>query len=108
MLMLTGLDPRTRVHSIDSRAFSMANYQRAEGSIAEALEQGRASQEPDLGATLLAMDMLIYSVTRANGTRFLWSARDSIAAAAARGDLSVDDYAGFLVSMGEKVVWPEA
>jgi hypothetical protein len=38
----------------------------------------------------------------------MWSRRDAIACAAARGELSVEEFAAFLEAMGEIIIWPEA
>jgi hypothetical protein len=50
--------------------------------------------------------MTVHSVGLEDGSRFMCSRRDAIAAAA-RGELSVGEFAAFLEAMGEKIIWPE-
>jgi hypothetical protein len=51
--------------------------------------------------------MTVYSVAREDGSRVMWSRKDAIACAAARGGLSVEEFAAFLEAMGEIIIWPE-
>ncbi|WP_171059429.1 hypothetical protein [Arthrobacter crystallopoietes] len=53
------------------------------------------------------MDITIFSVQGEASGPFLWSRRDAISMAAARGELSVKDFQSFLEAMGETVNWPE-
>ena len=51
--------------------------------------------------------MMIHSVDRADGSVVMWSRRDTIAGAAARGHLRVEEFTTFLEAMDEAIIWPE-
>lgn len=106
-LMVSGLSPRSRTHGVASGSLSFEELERERDAVHDAVALERSTAEPGLVEVLAGMDMSIHSVQREDGTQFLWSRRDSIATAAKRGDLGLDEYVAFLTAMGEKVVWPE-
>ncbi|WP_369744460.1 GIY-YIG nuclease family protein [Paenarthrobacter sp. AMU7] len=105
--MLSGLSPRSRTHGVASASLTYEEFEGERDKLDDAIALERSAAEPGLPSLLAQMDMDIHSVQREDGTQFPWSRRDSIAAAARHGDLSVLEYAAFLTAMGEKVVWPE-
>lgn len=108
MLMLSALTSHRRPNGITAVPMSWEDYDREWDSIADTVTQARSLDSSELVAKLASLDMTIYSVAREDGTAgFMWSRRDAVASAAARGELSVDDYAAFLEAMGETIVWPE-
>lgn len=107
-LMLTSINPRSRGHGIASRSLPFGDYEEARDSIMDTISQAETQREVGLAAALATMDMTIYSVKPEAGEPFLWSRRDAVSRAAARGELSVEDYAAFLEAMGETIVWPES
>jgi hypothetical protein len=73
----------------------------------ESAGRNSPSTQHSLVAGLASLDMTVYSVAREDGSRVMWSRRDAIACAAARGELSVEEFAAFLEAMGEIIIWPE-
>jgi hypothetical protein len=106
LVALASASPRTRSHAVHARSMELDDCYREDDSVTRLIEGSRSSAEPNVGSRLASLDMSIYSVSRPDGTRFFWSRRDSIRGAAARGDLTVDDYVEFLTALGETVVWP--
>lgn len=107
MLMLSGLNAHRRPNGVTSVPMSWDDYDRAWDGVVDTVAQAGASDGSSLVDQLAGLDMTIYSVPRKDGTRFLWSRRDAIAAAVARGELSVEEFAAFLEAMGETIIWPE-
>lgn len=108
MLMLSALGAHRRPNGITAVPMSWEEYDRAWDEIVDVVAQAGASDGSNLVAELARLDMTVYSVAHKEGTtRFMWSRRDGIAGAAARGELSVEDFAAFLEAMGEKIIWPE-
>lgn len=107
-LMLSALSPRRRPHELAAIPMSYQEYDQAWDGVVEKIEQARSSHEPGLIEELTKMDMAIHLVTREDGTQFMWSRRDGIAGAAARGELSVEEFSSFLGAMGETIIWPES
>ncbi|QGN58895.1 GIY-YIG nuclease family protein [Nostocoides sp. HKS02] len=107
-LMLTALDPRTRMHGGVSRTLSMEGFEVARLDVQRAVARGGSAGSNGPAKKLSSMDMSIYSVVRPDGSTFFWSRRDAVAEAAVRGDLSVAEFAAFLTEMGETIVWPNA
>ena len=105
--MLSGLSPRGRTHGVAAATLAYGEYECARDSVRDVIAVERKADGPALVSALTQMDMSIHSVQREDGTQFLWSRRDSISSAAKYGYLSVQEYAEFLTTMGEKVVWPE-
>lgn len=106
-LMLTAVNPRQRCIQPASLRLSFEEYERARDGVANMVAQTGPSRGPSLVAGLASLDMSIYSVDDADGSVFLWSRRDSISSAAARGELAVDEFASFLRALGEEIIWPE-
>jgi hypothetical protein len=106
LLALTNASPRTRSHRVHATLMELDDFCREDDCVTRLIEVSRSSAETRVGNTLASLDMSIYSVSRPDGTRFLWSKRDSVRAAAARGDLTVHDYVEFLTALGETVIWP--
>lgn len=106
-LMITSMNPRSREHGIASPSLTFGEYEEARDSIMDTISRAETQWEGGLATALAAMDMTIYSVKSETGEPFIWSRRDAVGRAAARGELSVDDYAAFLEAMGETIVWPE-
>lgn len=107
MLMLTGANPRVRTHDVSAEQMSRDDCRQAAAEVAELIDQLGSSNQSSRVETLAGLDMRIYSVPREDGSRVMWSRRDSIAGAVTRGDLSVEDFAAFLEAMGETVIWPK-
>lgn len=106
LLALASASPRIRSHGVPARSMELDDFYQEDDSLTSLIAESRSSAEPNVGSKLASLDMSIYSVSRPDGTRFFWSRRDSIRGAAARGDLSVDDYVEFLTALGETVIWP--
>ena len=106
LLALTSASPRTRSHGVHATTMELDDFCREEDCVTSLIDASGSSAAPSVGSRLAALDMSIYSVSSPDGSRFLWSRRDSIRAAAARGDLSVDEYVEFLTALGETVIWP--
>jgi hypothetical protein len=107
MIMLTAGQPRSRSHDLLSVPLSYEDWEKARDEIVEVASQSGPSLRLDVVSNLASMDMTIYCVPRESGGAFMWSRRESIAIAAGRGKLSVDEYAAFLARLGEQVVWPD-
>lgn len=106
-LMMALSIPRGRNHEPATVPLSYEDYEEAWQEIANLITQAGVSPRQDLVARLAGADMTIYSISRDTGGSFMWSRRDSIRGAAARGELSVDEYSAFLTAIGERVVWPD-
>jgi hypothetical protein len=106
-LMLAAINPRSRSNGIAPVPLSWEDYQRARDSVTNAIAQARPSVGSNLVAGLASLDMTIHSVAREDGTRFMWSRRDTVANAARNSELSVEEFATFLEAMGETIIWPE-
>jgi hypothetical protein len=106
-LMVNALNPRRRSNGLVAVPLSWGDFDQARDGVASVVAQRRPSNDPGLVAELAGMDMTVYSVARKDGSLFMWSRRDAIAGAAARGDLSAEDFAAFLEAIGETVIWPE-
>lgn len=98
--------PRSRVHGPVAIQLSYANYEDARDELAGLASQTGPSPRHDLVAKLANMDMTIHAVPRESGGQVMWSRRDFVRGAAVRGELSVEEYAAFLVAIGERVIWP--
>lgn len=107
-LMLTSINPRSRGHGVVPQPLSFDEFERAWDSVADTISLSSANGASSLVAALAAMDMTIYSVKPKTGEPFMWSRREAIGGAVARGELSVEKYAAFLETMGETVLWPES
>ena len=107
MLMLTGLVPRSRSHGLVSAPLSYEEYEQARDGVVETIAQARPSGVTTQAAELAGMDLTIYAVQRDEPGPFMWSKRDGLAEAAARGELGLKDFAAFLEAMDETVIWPE-
>lgn len=106
-LMLAAINPRTRSNGVASVPLSWEDYERARDGVLDVVAHARTSRESGLVAELANTDMTIYSVAGEDGSRFMWSTRDTIADAARGGELGVEGYAAFLEAMGEIIIWPE-
>lgn len=106
-VMLGSHLPRNRSHGLAAVPLSPEDYDLEWDKVSLVISQARTSQNPNLVETLAGLDMTIYAVPREERPPYLWSRRDAVAGAAARGELTVEEYAVFLKLMGEKVIWPE-
>lgn len=105
-LMLAALGARARMHVEVSRCLTMDEFELALRDVEAAIAQERSAGSNDLIGKLSCMDLSVYSVARPDGSTFLWSRRDAVARAAARGDLNAAEFATFLTELGETIVWP--
>lgn len=106
-LMVALSIPRDRNHELATISLSYEDYEEAWQEIANLVSQAGVSPRRDLVAQLADTDMTIYAVRRDVGGPFMWSRRDSVRGAAARGELSVKEYSDFLTAIGERIVWPD-
>jgi hypothetical protein len=106
-LMLSSIDPRRRSNGVAGGALSWDDYDRAWDGVVDVIARERSSDGLGLVAELAGMDMTVHSVARKDGSQFMWSRRDAIGGATARGELGVTEFAAFLEAMGETVIWPE-
>ncbi|WP_192476299.1 hypothetical protein [Arthrobacter sp. AET 35A] len=107
-VMLGSHLPRNRSHGLAAVPLSPEDYDLEWDKVSLAISQARTSQNPSLVGTLAGLGMTIYAAQGFEGPPFLWSRRDAAAGAAARGELTVEEYAAFLKLMGEKGIWPES
>lgn len=107
-LMLTAANPRSRTNGVAVVSLSLEGRKLAREEVAMVIARARSTDGSGLVAGLAGLDMTIYSVENEDGSSFMWSRRDAIAGAAARGELSVEEFAAFLEAMGETVIWPES
>lgn len=105
--MLTGSQPRARSHEAQAIPMSHEDWESALKEIADLVAQPGPAPRHDVVEQLAGLDMTIYSIPQPPGGPFLWTRRDSIGRAAARGELSGKEYEGFLSAIGEHVVWPD-
>jgi hypothetical protein len=108
VVMLAALGGRARTHVEVSRCLTMDEFELALRDVDAAIAQERSTGSSDLIRKLSCMDLAVHSVARPDGSTFLWSRRDAVAHAAARGDLNVAEFATFLTELGETIVWPNA
>lgn len=105
-LMLSAVSPRTREHAVVAVPSTPAEYEMAKYEVSHVITTARGNGRGGLVEALSSLDMTIYLTPYDGGDSHLWSRRDLIAWAAARGELSVSEFASFLESMGEHIVWP--
>lgn len=104
MLALPRLKGRT--HGVTSNPMTWAQYSQAWDELEAMISGTDGGGRDGLVARLAAMDMVIHSVTREDGSQFFWSRRDSVSGAVRSGELTVPEFTAFLEVMGETVIWP--
>ncbi len=106
-LMLAGAIPRSREHGVVAQPSTKTEFAQACSEVTDAIADARSGALSDLVGALASMDMTIFAMPRDGSSPHIWSRRDLIASAAARGELTVEVFAGFLSAMGERIVWPD-
>lgn len=104
LLTLTALSPPRRTLTTAHGNLTIEGFDKAHDEVTAAIAD-LTGGAPDAMSRLTDMDRSIFSVTRDSGSQFMWSRRDAVLGAAARGDLSVDDLATYLTRIGEQVIW---
>src|SRR5690349_6590478 len=89
--MLGSHFPRNRSHGLAAQSPKDCDLEWDKISLA--ISQAGTTQNPSLLGTLAGLDMTIYAVQREEAPPFHWSRRDAVAGAAARGELTVEEYA---------------
>lgn len=105
--MLAATNPRHRLNTLTASPLSIQAYDAASAEVSALVSGGEVLGVSALISRLAELDMRIYSVSRVDGSSFMWSRRDSIAGGVKDGSLSVECFAAFLEAVGERVIWPE-
>lgn len=106
MLPLPILGARSRTLVSAAGVLTIDEYQKADDE-ASAVVADLSVGGTNAMANLISLDTSIFSVSRGDGSQFMWSRRDTVIRAAKRGDMTTDQFAEYIDGIGGHVIWLE-